>query len=175
MRVAGTRCDAEPAATPEGLRFVLREWIGDTDTGQLGYFRKKALERIRKNRTTERLAKLSLLASVIVIASMVVAGSFMSAELRNGLMIGMGGVLLLFGIRQAYAHSTAEKELIKQYEFMLRIFHNARRRLGHAADPAEQRQILRALGGSALDEHAEWILMHRDRSLDQGEIWRMGS
>ena len=153
----------------------LREWIGDTDSGQLGYFRKKGLERIRKNRITERLAKLSLLASVIVIASMVVAGSFMSAELRDGLMIGMGSVLLLFGIRQAYAHSTAEKELIKQYEFMLRIFHNARRRLGNATDSAEQRQILRALGGSALDEHAEWILMHRDRSLDQGEIWRMGS
>ena len=175
MRVAGTRCDAEPAVRPEGLQFVLREWIGDPDTGQLGYFRKKALERIRKNRTTERLAKLSLLASVIVITSMVVAGSFMSAGLRDGLMIGMGAVLLLFGIRQAYAHSTAEKELIKQYEFMLRIFHNARRRLDHAADSTEQRQILRALGGSALDEHAEWILMHRDRSLDQGEIWRMGS
>ena len=31
------------------------------------------------------------------------------------------------------------------------------------------------LGGSALDEHAQWILMHRDRSIDQGEIWRMSS
>jgi hypothetical protein len=90
-------------------------------------------------------------------------------------MVAMGAVLLLFGIRQAYAHSTAEKELIKQYEFMLRIFDNARRRLDHAEGPTEQRQILRALGGSALDEHAQWILMHRERSLDQGEIWRMGS
>lgn len=175
MRVAGMRCDAEPAVRSGGLQFALREWIGAGDSGQLGYFRKKALERIRKNRTTERLAKLSLLASVIVITSMVVAGSVMPDELRDGLMVAMGAVLLLFGIRQAYAHSTAEKELIKQYEFMLRIFHNARRRLDNAVDAAEQRQILRALGGSALDEHAEWILMHRDRSLDQKEIWRMGS
>lgn len=28
---------------------------------------------------------------------------------------------------------------------------------------------------SALDEHTEWILMHRDRSIDQSEIWRIGS
>lgn len=36
-------------------------------------------------------------------------------------------------------------------------------------------RALLALGGSALDEHAEWILMHRDRLIDQGEIWRLGS
>ena len=58
---------------------------------------------------------------------------------------------------------------------MLRIFQNARRRLDNTVDPVEHRQILRALGGSALDEHAQWILMHRDRSIDQGEIWRMSS
>jgi hypothetical protein len=58
---------------------------------------------------------------------------------------------------------------------MLRIFHNASRRLDNANDIREQRQVLQALGGSALDEHAEWILMHRDRSVEQGEIWRMGS
>jgi hypothetical protein len=87
----------------------------------------------------------------------------------------MGTMLLLFGVRHGYAHSTAEKELIKQYEFMLRIFYNARQRLDNAADITEQRQVLLALGGSALDEHAEWILMHRDRSIDQSEIWRMGS
>ena len=90
-------------------------------------------------------------------------------------MVVMGTMLLLFGVRHGYAYSTAEKELIKQYEFMLRIFRNARRRLNNAHDISEQRQIMLALGGSALDEHAEWILMHRDRSIDQGEIWRLGS
>jgi hypothetical protein len=174
MRVAGMRCDAQPTKSPGGLAFTLREWIGDADSGQLGYFRRKALERIRKNKTTERLTKLSLLASIIIILSMVVGGSFMPDGLNAGLKNAMGGLLLLFGVRQAYAHSTAEKELIKQYEFMLRIFHNARRRLDNAEDEAEQRQILRALGGSALDEHAQWILMHRERSLEQGDIWRMG-
>lgn len=174
MRVAGMRCDAQPSKSPRGLEFALREWIGDGNSGQLGYFRTKALERARKNRTTEWLTRLSLLASIVIILSMVVGGSFMPDELSVGLKNAMGGLLLLFGVRQAYAHSTAEKELIKQYEFMLRIFRNARRRLDNAEDAAEQRQILRALGGSALDEHAEWILMHRERSPDQGEIWQIG-
>ncbi|MBT8101188.1 MAG: hypothetical protein KJO82_15645, partial [Gammaproteobacteria bacterium] len=91
------------------------------------------------------------------------------------LMVLMGALLLLFAIRQGYAYATAEKDLIKQYEFMFRLFENARRRLDGANNAEEQRLILRALGGSALDEHAEWILMHRDRTIDKGEIWRMGS
>jgi hypothetical protein len=175
MRVAGTRCDATPSRTPEGIEYVLREWIGDQESGQLGYFRAKAGDRIKKNKTTERLAFASLLVSVSVIAVLVLFDNAMVEAIRDPLIAAMGAMLLLVAIRHGYAHSTAEKELIKQYEFMMRIFLNARRRLDHAQDDTERRQILRALGGSALDEHAEWILMHRDRALDQGEIWRMGN
>ena len=39
----------------------------------------------------------------------------------------------------------------------------------------ERASIEAALGDSALDEHADWILMHRDRVIDQSEVWRMGS
>jgi cob(I)alamin adenosyltransferase len=45
-------------------------------------------------------------------------------------------VLLMVGIRQSYAKTTAEAELIKQYEFMHRIFRNARHRIDEA-DVAE--------------------------------------
>ena len=112
---------------------------------------------------------------MLIVVLFLVAGTIILDGLRDPLLVIMGTMLLLFGVRHGYAHSTAEKELIKQYEFMLRIFYNARRRLNNAEDIAEQRQVLLALGGSALDEHAEWILMHRDRSIDQSEIWRMGS
>ena len=80
----------------------------------------------------------------------------------------MGAMLLLFAIRQGYAYATAEKDLIKQYDFMYRLFENARWRLDEAGDTDEQRLILRALGDSALDEHAQWILMHRDRDCGKG-------
>jgi hypothetical protein len=175
MRMAGMRCDAAPNLNPAGLEIAIDEWIGDDNSGQLGYYRGKSKDRVNRNRYTERLGLLSLLTSVLIVILFLVAGTIIPDGLRDPLLVIMGAMLLLFGVRHGYAHSTAEKELIKQYEFMLRIFYNARRRMNNAEDIAEQRQVLLALGGSALDEHAEWILMHRDRSIDQSEIWRMGS
>jgi multisubunit Na+/H+ antiporter MnhB subunit len=174
MRVAGTRCDAHPDTSSKGLAFVLREWIGDAESGQLGYYRRKADERAKRSRNTEILAKIGLLVSVLVVITIIFLGTSIPDSARDQLMVLMGSILLLVGIRHSYAFSTAESELIKQYEFMLRIFNNARRRLEIASSNRERRLILRALGGSALDEHAQWILMHRERSIDQAEIWRMG-
>ena len=58
---------------------------------------------------------------------------------------------------------------------MARIFANARYRLDAESKPEQKRQILLALGKSALGEHAQWIMMYRDRSVDQTDIWRLGS
>ena len=66
MRVAGTRCDARPETGRRGLEFVLREWIGNSDGGQLGYYRRKSGERLRKKRITDALSKFGLLVSVLV-------------------------------------------------------------------------------------------------------------
>ena len=173
MRVAGTRCDADREVSDEGLDFALREWIGDKDSGQLGYYRRKADQWIKRNRNTERLSLLSLLTSVAVILLILFGGAVFGDAIVDPLFVLMGSMLLAYGVRQGYAQSTAEKELIKQYEFMLRVFYNAKRRMDNAEDDLERRQILRALGGSCLDEHAEWILMHRDRSIDQSDIWRL--
>ncbi|MEO7149687.1 MAG: hypothetical protein ABIY40_07115, partial [Rhodanobacteraceae bacterium] len=64
----------------------------------------------------------------------------------------------------------ADKELIKQYRFMHRIFAGARAALDSTSDAAEQREILRALGEAALAEHAEWAVMHRQRPLEHGKF-----
>jgi hypothetical protein len=56
---------------------------------------------------------------------------------------------------------------------MLRIFGNARRRLVEAETPADRRRVLKILGDAALEEHAEWILMHRHRSIDPREVVRL--
>jgi hypothetical protein len=175
MRVAGTRVDAERAAPADGLAFTIREWIGDASSGQIGYYQRKAAQWLLRNRNTERMSLLSLVASVLIVLVILVAGNTVAAGLVDPLFALMGAILLAYAVRQGYAQSTAEKELIKQYEFMLRVFENAKRRLDGADDDAERRQVIRALGGSCLDEHAEWILMHRDRSLEKGDIWRLGS
>lgn len=176
MRVAGLRCDTATIEGDAGLQFVLREWIGETEgSGQLGYFAAKATDKVSRNRMTERLGRLSLFTSVAVVAIFVTMGAGLPDNWSSPLMVAMGAMLLIFGIRQGYGYATAEKDLIKQYEFMLRLFRGARRRLDETDDPRQQRQILMALGDSALDEHADWILMHRDRVIDQSEVWRMGS
>ncbi len=174
MRVAGTRCDADRLVTQEGLEFTMKEWVGDDESGQLGYYQRKAQQWLKKNRNTERLSQLSLVVSVLVICVILFAGATLGDAVVDPLYAFMGAALLAYGVRQGYAQSTAEKELIKQYDFMNRVFYNAKRRLENAEDDSERRQILRALGGSCLDEHAEWILMHRDRSIDQSDIWRIG-
>ena len=77
MRVAGTRCDAHPETSSKGLAFVLREWIGDAESGQLGYYRRKADERLQKSRNTDILAKVGLLVSVLVVITIILFGSSM--------------------------------------------------------------------------------------------------
>ena len=64
----------------------------------------------------------------------------------------------------------ADKELIKQYGFMKRVFTRASRLLSDTRDVEFQRSVLRALGQAALDEGAEWLLMHRERPLEHGRL-----
>jgi hypothetical protein len=116
---------------------------------------------------------IGLWTGIFGITVFVLIGVGVTEAVRDPLVLLMGVMLLLAGVRQSYAHGTADAELIKQYEFMAGIFRNARRRLVTAADDNERRQVLQALGDAALEEHAEWILMHRERSIDQGEVWQM--
>ncbi|MEH6518949.1 MAG: hypothetical protein V7742_19905 [Halioglobus sp.] len=175
MRVAGIQSDVRTCRNPEGLSFVLRDWIGNAEDGQLGYFKKKARDRGNRHKLTERLGALSLATSVVIVMVFVIFGSLLSESTGDWLTLLMGATLLLYAVREGYAYATAEKELIKQYEYMSRIYGNADRRLKRAKDDAEKRAILMALGQSALNEHADWILMHRERSLDEAEIWMIGS
>ncbi len=174
MRVAGTEYDARRGVDPAGLRFAIDEWIGDERSGQLGYFRRRAAERMRRRETTNSIARGGIWASTAALAVLMFVGAGVSDEVQNPLVYGMGCVLLAVGVRQSYAKGTAEAELIKQYEFMGRIFHNARRRIDDAADDVARRGILKSLGDAALEEHAQWILMHRERSVGQEDIVRLG-
>jgi hypothetical protein len=174
MRVTGLRCDIAPSNDPEGIAFARREWIGDDGSGQLGYYRRKSVERLGRHRITSKLEIMSMAVGATSIALLLLFGAVMPDTLRNALILALGIMLLLAGVRQAYAHRTAESELMKQYEFMYRVFRSARRRLEHAPEDVDRRRILLLLGDAALDEHAEWIIMHRERPLDQTRIWRLG-
>ncbi|WP_254427252.1 hypothetical protein [Rhodanobacter sp. C01] len=77
---------------------------------------------------------------------------------------------IIAAVREAYAYRKADKELIKQYRFMQRIFASARVVLDRTHDPAEQREILLPLGDAALTEHVKWTLMQRERQVEQGKL-----
>jgi hypothetical protein len=98
------------------------------------------------------------------------AGQFLSGQQQQVLLVLMGILPLTAGIGDAISHKKAEKELIKQYRFMARIFANARKLLSDAHTLEFQRRVLKALGEAALEEGAEWVLMHRARPLEHQGI-----
>ncbi|TDJ44911.1 MAG: hypothetical protein E2O50_02465 [Gammaproteobacteria bacterium] len=168
MRVAGRHIEIDPRPDEDrGLRWVIREWIGNVnELGQLRYYRKNAAKRERLNRITGFIGKACLLSGIAVAIFLVTYDERPTAGFGLLLNIMMGLLPLIAAVRIAYAHKKADKELIKQYQFMARIFANARKRIDATDDKHEQREILRALGDKALDEHADWILIHRERSIE---------
>lgn len=167
MRWAQLRGEPPPATPgPEAVRCVADAWVN----GQLEYYARKAVERSDKHRQTERLALLALWLGMGVAALLAILHDLVSNRAEDVLLVLMGVLPLLAAAREAYAHKRADKELIKQYRFMHRVFANAKHRLDAADGTVERQQILRALGEACLDEHAEWILVHRERPLEHSRL-----
>ena len=172
MRAAELENDLNLRATsPDAVRDVIREWIGDNDgNGQLDYYRRKATQRARTHRLTERIGTASLCAGVAISILLAVFVHKLSADAKNDLIVVMAVFSVIAAVRSAYAYKKADKELIKQYRYMQRIFTEARQALDHASDVRAQREILRLLGDAALAEQVEWTLMHRQRPLEHNRI-----
>jgi hypothetical protein len=112
----------------------------------------------------------SLLAGIGISIVLAALAHRLAADTKNTLVVIMGVLSILAAVREAYAFKKADKELIKQYRFMQRIFDEARKALALTSNATEQRAILHALGEAALAEHAEWALMHRQRPLEHGRM-----
>jgi hypothetical protein len=149
---------------------VIEEWVGRPGaSGQLGYYARKAALRARHHERTQALGIACLWAGIAISLLLAVGHGLLSLAVRNVLVTMMGSLSLFAAVREAYAYRKADKELVKQYRFMQRIYTNARIALDAAHTPRERREILRALGEAALAEHAEWALMHRDRPIEHGK------
>jgi hypothetical protein len=171
MRVGGTPGDAEAAIPDEaGLKFVIDNWIGSQkNPGQLQYYREKAGVRSRMQVVTEVITMSCLWAGIGV--ALVLA--FFSAEIgdmHHALIVLMGVLPLIAGVAEVYTQRKADRELTKQYVFMEHVFANASRRIEQAGSDAEKREVLQGLGDAALSEHAEWILIHRERQPEPGGL-----
>jgi hypothetical protein len=172
MRAAGlsTPPDAtEPTAS--GLATVIAEWVGESGkSGQLHYFERKTIERTGLHHITETIGSISLWGGIAISVFLAVFAFKLPENTKTLLVLMMGVLSIVAAVREAYAYRKADKELIRQYRFMQRIFAGARAALDQTADPIAQREILFSLGDAALTEHAEWTLMHRERQVEHSKL-----
>lgn len=156
------------------LAWVIEHWVGSGDGrgagGQLAYYHDGTHRREAAYRLTTRLGEVALAVGLLGAAALLLGGPRMDDALHTKLLLAMGLLPLLAGIRETYSHKKADKELIKQFRFMTRLFDGCRARLDRARDDAHARQLLRALGSACLEEHAEWILLHRERPLEAAQL-----
>lgn len=165
MRLASLQRDRGRTPDPAWVSWVVAQWVGEPvqGQGQLAYYSRKQLANTSRYRRTRILGSLSLWIGILIAVLLFFLGGEELAEQRQVLLILMGVLPLVAGIWDAYSHKKAEKELIKQYRFMHLVFSKARRLLDESNDIVFQRLVLKALGQAALDEGAEWLLMHRER------------
>ena len=150
---------------------VVNEWIGSSDSlGQLAYYSATSEKRARHHRRNQWLAASCLWVGISISVLLVVFAHSLDGIAQN-LMVAMMGVLsVTAAVHEAYAYKKADKELIKQYRFMARIFIAAKGRIEKSTTDEEKRRVLRTLGEAALAEHAEWTLMHRERPLENSKL-----
>lgn len=162
---------APVAAEPGAVEQVVDEWVGTPDTrGQLGYFTQAARSRERHHGRAEWLAHACLATGITISLVLALFAHRWGYDTKNALVVLMGLLSVGAGVHEAYAHKKADKELVKQYRFMQRIYAGARRGLDAATSADDTRRILRTLGEAALAEHAEWTLMHRERPLEHTRL-----
>jgi len=172
MRSTGLLRNEDFRSDADWLRWVIARWVGHRATagggasGQLAYFSEGSERRQQAYRTTALLGGIALGGGLLGAAVLLAAGTRLDPSLQSKLLLAMGLLPLLAGIREAFSYKNADKELIKQFRFMNRLFDSCRTRLDRARDDGESRHLLRALGCACLEEHAEWILLHRERPLD---------
>jgi hypothetical protein len=171
MRFAGRRADSSGQETSGGgLDLAIREWVGDENSGQIGYYHRKSKERGVRHRRTSQLGVASYVLLVFVAVVLAFFQWDIESPLSNVLVAFMGLLPLIATVRQNYAHRTAEHELIMQYAYMHRIFSNAYRMLLAEKSLDGKREILRALGEAQLDENGQWLLRQRERPLASGQL-----
>lgn len=145
--------------------------MGEADgDGQLAWYARKAVLHDRQQRNTRLLGNACLWTGIAICLLLAIFYSRLPGQLRDALVMAMGALSIIAAVRAAYAYRKAEKELVKQYRFMHRIYRNARAALDASDDWRQKQEILRALGEAALTEHAEWALMHRERPLEHGRL-----
>ncbi|MDN5780481.1 MAG: hypothetical protein L0H23_00420, partial [Luteimonas sp.] len=158
MRLAGLQV-TRPIAAGDVVR-VCDQWVGEDDGSgsggaELAWYTHRALERSRQEHMTQVLGAACLWAGIGICLLLALAYPRLPLSLRNTLEIALGTLSIIAAVRSAYAFRKADKELVRQYRFMQRIYRNARNALDACTDRGQRQEILQVLGEATLAEHAE--------------------
>ncbi|HEY4294783.1 hypothetical protein [Luteibacter sp.] len=172
MRAASLYPSTHPDEPGEAaLKEVIEGWVGRSGkSGQLEYYERKTAERAGVHHVTATIGHISLWGGVVISVFLAIFATTLEAETKVILVTAMAVLSIMAAVREAYAYRKADRELIRQYRFMQRIFASARAALDRTDDPNRQRAILHALGDAALTEHAEWTLMQRERQVEHSKL-----
>ena len=168
MRSVSTAGRAHGEKLEDGLELAIEHWVGGAmaNRGQLSYYHDAGRARATTLKRNALFGQLTLWAGISTALYLLFMASELGETSTNVLFIMMGLLPLVAGIRETYAYKKADKELTKQYLFMFRTFSLASEKLDQSPDPASRGAILKALGETCLEEHSEWILLHRERPLE---------
>jgi hypothetical protein len=172
MRAASLYPSTHPdEPTVAALAQVIAEWVGESGkSGQLNYYERKTKERSGVHHITETVGRVSLWGGISISVFLAAFALKLGEEAKVTLVTIMAVLSIIAAVREAYSYRKADRELIRQYRFMQRIFASARSALDRTHDPAQQRAILLSLGDAALTEHAEWTLMQRERQVEHSKL-----
>ena len=171
MRIPSMERIGDAPVPDWALESVIADWIGEVgEGGQLDYYNRKTEQRARMQRTTRALGLASLWLSFGTVLFLALFQDWIGDTITSLMLAILAIIGILAAARESYAYRKGDKELIKQYRFMLGIFTDARRKIDAEDDNTGKRRILRALGEAAMSEHAEWALMHRRRPLDNARL-----
>jgi hypothetical protein len=182
MRAVSLELALRPSGNfKDGFPFVYAAWVGDDDlvngSGQMLYYRQRLTILSRKQHNAERIDRMLLFAGLLLaiafaidLAAQSASRAFLPLHLRAWMLWALALVPVYAAIFEIYLNEKADRALIRQYRYMYHLFSFAARELRATADNERKLEILRSLGHACLAEHAQWILVHRDKRI-QGMRW----
>ena len=162
--------DPQPeAAGPGRLADVLTLWV----QGQRDYFLRKAKREDAKRARCESAVGWFLRLGVALIVVSMFLLPYLGPWGQGLLLVAAALAPVTAGLIHTHAENQALAEHIKQYARMGAIFNTTQQQVERClgADDAEgARERLRALGQEALNENADWVLLHRERMLEVPKV-----
>ena len=174
MALRGETARSEPALplaarTPATIAFALEHWVD----AQASYFKQAGQSNSRKARRAKIFAEATVALGVLLAASLLVVQLIDSHALHAererlfyGALIAIAVVPFLGAAVAGYADRRGYEAQARQYQRMTDLFEQAQMVLASLQNDDKKRNALALLAGEALAEHAQWVVLHRERPFE---------